>query len=210
MTAMTLAAASTQSRSLLGRLSRSAVDFSNNATDAGTEPPTALLRNGGPDTRSLVMLNSSSTSREGAAEGFVRETAQVEVARILERAASDTFEPGMASRTYYDIAGQLQRYGPWFVEALGAALFRELVSEDVTTEILRSLGRIDDRVALSERMKLLIEALKDARPVIRDEAALALLDLGDPRARRFIVEAAERETVETLRADLLNVAAQIG
>ena len=175
----------------------------------GTERRRFQWHDADSDTRPIAVLAPSSTRPEGAAERFIRERVRQLVSELMDRAAGETFQPGVVSNTYRTLSAQARQYGDWFVDALRSALVRGQVREDITAEILRSLGRINDPMAHGERLKLLIDALRDHRPVIRDEAALALLDLGDPRAAPFVVEAAKRETLPTLRVDLLNAAHQM-
>lgn len=129
---------------------------------------------------------------------------------IIKRYSHDVFSSGFASQLSASVERLVYRYGDLGLLVLGLALdSRPSVSEDARVEILRTLGRIDDVSTSIRRFKLVVAALGSPSPLVRDEAALALLDLGEPRGKEKILAAAERERDARLRLELIATAEQL-
>lgn len=152
---------------------------------------------------------SSSTDSGGAAERLVLEALTHELATLRASARAEVFQDGFTSNFSIGLNRLVSRFGDIGVQGLFNLIADESLPVAVTVDLLRTLGRIVDPGTHGRRFQLLVHALNDARVTVRDEAALALLDLGDVRAQPHVLEAAEREPLARLKADLLETAAQM-
>ena len=76
------------------------------------------------------------------------------------------------------------------------------VDDEVASEALRWLARIDDPATYGWRLWLLEKNLSSKSPMVRDGAGLGLECMGDRHAIQYIGKAIEREPITELRHDL--------
>jgi hypothetical protein len=83
------------------------------------------------------------------------------------------------------------------------------IDEEVASEALRWLGRMEDTKSYSKRLWLLERGLASPSPIIRDGAALGLASLDDRHAIPYLRLAVEREELDELRFNLGQVLDQL-
>ena len=152
---------------------------------------------------------ASDTGPDRTAERLILNSLSSEFAELMTKTRSDTVTDGVASRFSAGLDRLVARYGDVGIRFLFPIVTTERLPITMTVEMLRALGRVPDVGTHGRRFQLLARALEDSRPTVRDEAALALLDLGDTRAKGFVLAAAAREELASLSADLLETAAQM-
>ncbi len=87
------------------------------------------------------------------------------------------------------------------IKAISELVEARSPDDDVCAEAMRALGRIN-YPALEKRIFMtLIEALNNSSPLIRDSAALALGDLGDPAAIEYLKERIKLEKYDSIKQD---------
>lgn len=180
--------------------------LSDTRPDLVAEPGTRV---GGADVQLEAQRPLSDTRPDRAAERLILKTLTSEVAELIARTSSEPVTDGVASKFSKGLLRLVARYGDIGTRVLFAIVTTESLPVTTTVDLLRSLGRASDIGTHGRRFQLLVRALEDSRPTVRDEAALALLDLGDARAKGFVLAAAGRETLAVLRADLFETAAQM-
>src|SRR5262249_43823221 len=118
----------------------------------------------------------------------------------LERGDSEIFEYGTESDVASEISRVITEHGSAGLNAITAALGSALVSDEVATEVLRSLGAIEDRRTRDDRIRFLAHQLHThPSPRRRYAAAVALADINAPAALRALEQAADSDSVEDLR-----------
>lgn len=122
--------------------------------------------------------------------------------RLFAAAEDEFFEPGKDSEFTNGLDALLDR----FPEAIWSLLQRRLFAPDVNVEtvgeMLRWTGRVEEPRNSRERMNLLIVGLGHSSPIVRDDAAIGLVHLGDPSAISQLHQAIKKEMVPELREDL--------
>lgn len=118
--------------------------------------------------------------------GEIGHDADVELLRGVLLRDPETIVRSMAAAQLGMFAGRRA------FEALAAALSRPGEDEEVRSTCAEALGTCDDPDALP----LLLDALRDPSALVRYDAALALDQLGDPRALDGLRERVERDDAE--------------
>lgn len=118
-------------------------------------------------------------------------------------------ENGMESPFSRGLVTLLLKYRKLAVSAVGRLVNDSRVSDEVSWEALRWMGRIEDPVTYYDRLQLLEQSLDCPRIRLRDAAALGLASMNDPRAIGSLQRAVERETYAELRDDMSKVLAQL-
>jgi hypothetical protein len=129
-----------------------------------------------------------------------------ELDALFRNAKSEIFESARESNFAHQLHELLLQYGRPVIAVLSESSFDSRVDAETMSETLRVIGRAHDVGNLVSRFRLLIQGLNSPSPIIRDSAALALSDLGEPGAIPYLKEAAEREEYVSLHKDYLQIA----
>ena len=129
--------------------------------------------------------------------------------RLARGAEEEAFFDGVESVFSHWLTSAVGKYGDAAVLAIGRLL--SLVEDDaeVSGEILRHLGSIEDPRTHRSRLTVLVDKLKSPDPRIRDAASLGLAALDDPEAIADIQEVLDRELSPQLRGNLKLVVDQL-
>lgn len=127
----------------------------------------------------------------------------------FRRGVEERFEDGMESGFSKELESLVRRYGSVSRDVLSRLLQGGNLSASVWAEALRCLGRIDDPNSREARLWVLEKGLTSRSPLVRDGAALGIASMDDPSAIPYLQRAIEAETVRELRADMLEVLAQL-
>lgn len=121
---------------------------------------------------------------------------------LFESAEEQYFEDGMESDFSRELVSLVKKYGNLAMGEISYLITCGRVDEEVATEALRWLGRIDDASTYGSRLWVLEKSLSSKSPVVRDGAALGSVSMGDAHAMQYIRKAIEQETIAELRYDL--------
>lgn len=124
------------------------------------------------------------------------------VTHVFGSAEDQNFEDGMESDFSRELLSLLRRYGDIAMSEICYLIICDRVAEEVASEALRWLARIDDASTYGWRLWLLEKSLSSKSPVVRDGAALGLVSMCDPQSIQYMKEAIEQETIPELRSDL--------
>jgi len=124
------------------------------------------------------------------------------IENLFESAREEYFEDGMESDFSRELVSAVKKYGNLAMNEIGYLITGDRGDEEVASEALRWLGRIDDESTHGWRLWVLEKSLSSKSPVVRDGAALGLVYLGDAHALQYVKKAIEQETVDELRNDL--------
>lgn len=124
------------------------------------------------------------------------------IENIFESAEEQYFEDGMESDFSRKLVSLVQKCGNLAMSEISYLMTCDRVDEEVASEALRWLGRIDDASTHGWRLWVLEKSLSSKSPVVRDGAALGLVYMGDAHAKQYIKKAIEQETIAELRYDL--------
>jgi len=121
---------------------------------------------------------------------------------LFESAREEYFEDGMESDFSRELISVVKKYRNLAMGEISHLITGDRVDEEVASEALRWLGRIDDESTHGWRLWVLEKSLSSKSPVVRDGAALGLVHLGDAHALQYIKKAIEQESIDELRNDL--------
>ena len=124
------------------------------------------------------------------------------VDRLFESARELYFEDGMETDFSRELVSLVKKYGNLAVGEISHLITYGRVDEEVASEALRCLARIDDASTYGFRLWVLEKNLSSRSPMVRDRAALGLVYMGDGHAIQYIRRAIEQETIIELRCDL--------
>ena len=107
---------------------------------------------------------------------------------------------------FYDFTNALdiliRANGKPVVRIINNLIKKTALGDDITSEILKALGRIEDENTKNERYELLIVSIKNESVIIRDGAVSGLSFLDDKRALPQLRMLFERETLPILRNNI--------
>lgn len=129
---------------------------------------------------------------------------------LIESSQDERFEDGIDSNLSAGIRVLFQNYAGDFARVLDEQLKMHSVGPRILTEILHTLGSIEDSETKDWRFSTLVGYLRSPSVLARDAAAVALSYLDDVRAEPFLLAAIERESNVELREDLRSVVEQLG
>lgn len=121
---------------------------------------------------------------------------------LFESAREEYFEDGMESDFSRELISVVKKYRNLAMSEVGYFITGDRADEEVASEALRWLGRIDDESTHGWRLWVLEKSLSSKSAVVRDGAALGLVYLGDAHAVQHIKKAIEQENIDELRNDL--------
>ena len=125
-----------------------------------------------------------------------------EVESIVALATEEFIEDGMDSDTEAQLGEFVSRYSAVGVRRLVAYLASDCVKSRTVSDIIRVLGRLEHEESHNDRFWIVARFLSLGTPLARDASAVALEDLGDPRAIPKLEEAVGVESVPELRDGL--------
>jgi len=159
---------------------------------SATKDPSRQL----PKARATEYSTASTANRDDL------ELGRKELWRLSKSAQEMLFEDGEETPFSKDLVSFIQRYGGIGVSLLGELALSETVSDEVISEALRWIGRMDDTRTRWFRLRLLEELLNCESPKIRDGASLGIASLDDQHAIVYLQKAHNRERITDLRKDL--------
>ena len=118
---------------------------------------------------------------------------------LFKSAKHEIFEYGVESEFSKELGNFIRKFGHIAIETIQWMTFQKDLDQDVSLEVLRTLGRIEHSLSYIERLQLLQMGLFAPSAQIRNGAALGLAYLDDPRAIPSIKQALEREKASWLR-----------
>ncbi len=121
---------------------------------------------------------------------------------IVTAAQYESFEDGMESVFSMRLRVLIFSYGIKALERFLRLVENDTVAAEVVSEGLRLIGRIRNQTTRSYRLWLLAKFLEHRDPIVRDGAALGLVELGDSEGAKYIRAAIKRETNPMLKDDL--------
>ncbi len=125
-----------------------------------------------------------------------------EVESIVALATEEFIEDGMDSDTETQLGEFVSRYSATGVRHLAAYLASDYVKSRTVSDIIRVLGRLEHKESHNDRFWIAARLLFLGAPLTRDASAVALEDLGDPRAIPKLEAAVGAESVPELRDGL--------
>ena len=125
-----------------------------------------------------------------------------EVESIVALATEEFIEDGMDSDTETQLGEFVSRYSATGVRHLAAYLASDYVKSRTVSDIIRVLGRLEHKESHNDRFWIAARLLFLGAPLTRDASAVALEDLGDPRAIPKLEAAVGTESVPELRDGL--------
>jgi hypothetical protein len=128
---------------------------------------------------------------------------------LFDRARGLHFEDGVHSQFSRQLMSVVERAGVSAVEVIAALILRGKVNSSVAAESLFWLARIKQTSTYKFRLWLLETCLQSPSHLLRDSAALGLVTVGDQHSIDFLKKAAEQETLEELKADLLKAVEEL-
>jgi hypothetical protein len=141
---------------------------------------------------------SSSTILEKELTRHIEDT----IHRLFESARELYFEDGMETDFSRGLVSLVKKYGNLAMGEISYLITCGRVAEEVASEALRWLARIDDASTYGWRLWVLEKSLSSKSPVVRDGAALGLVSMGDVHAIPHIRKAIDKETITELLYDL--------
>ena len=132
----------------------------------------------------------------------LRQALEREVDAILRLALDEHIEDGMESETALEINHFVARNSAAGVQQLAASVTAAHTNAGVAADIVRMLGRIVHKGSHRERLWVAERLLRSKSALVRDASAVALEELGDPRAIVALQEAAAEESIPELRSDI--------
>ena len=124
------------------------------------------------------------------------------IQHLFESAKDQYFEDGMESDFSRELVSVVKKYRNLAMSEISYLITCDRADEEVASEALHWLGRIDGESTHGWRLWVLEKSLSSKSPVVRDGAALGLVYLGDAHALQYIKKAIEQETIDELRYDL--------
>lgn len=175
------------------------VRMSSAANEATIGPPAD--REATTDSPAIIELTSTAVERRA-----ITRTLDA----LVERARDENFEDGMDSNLSIGIRVLFRNYGESFAGVLDERLKQSDISARILTEILHTLGNIEDDATRDWRFARLVDFLRSPLTLARDAAAVGLSYLDDKGAVPYLHEAIRRETNEAFREDLRAIVDQFG
>ena len=103
----------------------------------------------------------------------------------------------------------LNAVGEEAIITLSNTFKRKRHDDFLISKILCFLGKIDNKIALDTRFRLLVEMLNSGLVLIRDGALLGLSYLDDIKSIPYIKTAIKNENIQILRTDMKELLLQL-
>jgi HEAT repeat protein len=137
------------------------------------------------------------------------EEIRLQTVALFEAAKDQRFEDGMESEFSNELVALVEKHDDAAIKAIAHFITSEIVNDEVASEALRWLGRLDHPTTYHARLRLLERSLFCSSARIRDGAALGLAAMDDPHAITCLEQAIQREKNAELREDLTQVLTQL-
>ena len=131
------------------------------------------------------------------------------VDKILSSAREEVFEDGIMSQLANGLIYLIEAYGEIAVQELARRSVANQIDNEVASEALQWMGRINYKASHKMRLWLLERSLFSNSLHIRDSAGLGIASLNDPAAIPSLRRAILQEKVLALREDLEQVLNQL-
>jgi len=157
------------------------------------------------------LVGAIGLSGQSVKDSDLQTTADVswETKELLRAANEEVFEDGVDNELTKGLASLFERYNDGLINELTYLLLYKEINEEIASEILRWLGRLDDPSSQHDRLFLLEECLRNSSTRIRDAASVGLASLDDAHAIPFLQQAIQQEQCVELREDMEQVLAQL-
>lgn len=132
-----------------------------------------------------------------------------QIRSIFESAKDEFFEDGMETAFSKNLEMIILKYGLSSIVAISKIVFDKQSNEEIVSEALRLLGRIQDQNSYNIRLWLLEQNLKNNSARIRDGALLGLASLDDTHSIPSLKKAIQEEIYPELRGDMQQVLKQL-
>ena len=124
---------------------------------------------------------------------------------LFEVSKEEFFEEGVENSLSEGLISLIHEYGTDLIPVLGRLISYGRVNEEISSEALRWLARLEHPASYDERLSLLEESLKNPSARIRDAASIGLATLDDPNAIPYLKQAIQQETYSELRDDMRQI-----
>ena len=151
----------------------------------------------------IKKLENTTAPQEGQAE------VKQKIKELFSKFQDEIFEDGMESEFSKELIKLIVKYDEQALDELTIHILNKDVNEEIASDALRWLGRIEHTSSYNKRLWLLERSLFSFSARIRDAAAVSLASLDDPHAIRFIQIAIEKEPYAELCEDMQQVVAQL-
>jgi HEAT repeat protein len=145
------------------------------------------------------------TEQADQLKAITDEEIEARLKTLLEVAKDEIFEEGVENEFSTGLISLINEYGADLVSVLAGFIVNERINEEIASEALRWLGRLDQPESYSGRLSLLEEALSNPSARIRDAASIGLATLGDPHAISYLKQALQQEACTELREDMQEI-----
>lgn len=156
-----------------------------------------------------VIATTSLLISELAAPDVQRRILSRTLDALLESAKEERFEDGMNSNLSVGLRVLLRKYSTDFIRVLEDRLKGPKISSRILTEVLHTLGDIEDATTKGWRLATLVRFLASPSSIVRDAAATGLAYLDDKTAIPYLREAIARESSVAFREDLRAIVEQL-
>ena len=131
------------------------------------------------------------------------------VRSAFEAARDEVFEDGMESGLSRELEALVAEKGTAAVGAIAELVLKEKVEPEAASEALRCLGQMEHASSYLYRRQTMEKSLSSLAAIVRDGAALGLASMDDPRAIPYLEKAIEKEELDYLRKNLMQVLEQL-
>ena len=131
-----------------------------------------------------------------------------QILEIFQSGEGEIFEDGMESNFSRLLSSFIQKQGKSAISEIDHIVRNGLSSDDVISEVLSSLARLDDTRTYNYRRWLLEKTLESESFYMRDAATMGLSFMDDKHSIAALEKAIAREVNKELRVDMLDVLEQ--
>lgn len=142
--------------------------------------------------------------------GITHETLQIRLQEMFDEARYEVFEDGMESSFSQNLSHLLRFFGEVALDLISEIMVTKRATEEVISESLRWIGRIEQPHTNTIRRRLLEGFLLNSPSGrIRDGALLGIASLDDPHSLDSLHLALEKESVPGITDDIQQVISQL-
>lgn len=131
-----------------------------------------------------------------------------QILEIFQSGEGEIFEDGMESNFSRSLSSFIQKQGKSAIGEIDHIVRNRLSSDDVISEVLSCLARLDDTRTYNYRRWLLEKTLESESFYMRDAAIMGLSFMDDKHSVTALEKAIAREVNKELRVDMLDVLEQ--
>lgn len=152
---------------------------------------------------------STSEAATSLVDTRIEEHIEPLIAQLFAAGAEEFFEDGMETGFSRGLLDLVPRYGGSALRVIERAVLDPSANVEVAGEALRWIGQVDDVNTKDGRRMLLERALLPRSSKVRDGALLGISLMDDPASISAVRGAVARESVPSLRDDMLAVLRQL-